>query len=183
MWYSYMCCQSDDSFCCISAGFVVLVHISYLMLLLYVLVCFLYYFFIIFVFFFFFFSSRRRHTRSLRDWSQTCALPISLIVSSPASEKWLGSPLNCMPPAWKLISGKRSTSKKSGERRWASRSSFSVSRLATLIEPTTDGSSPATNAPSKSLNRPWTVWIIMCLTRNSISECAGSTDHDPFDSN
>src|SRR5690349_22117501 len=25
---------------------------------------------------FFFFSSRRRHTRSLRDWSQTCALPI-----------------------------------------------------------------------------------------------------------
>src|SRR6266576_4502612 len=27
--------------------------------------------------FFFFFSSRRRHTRSLRDWSQTCALPIS----------------------------------------------------------------------------------------------------------
>src|SRR6267378_5319464 len=25
----------------------------------------------------FFFSSRRRHTRSLRDWSQTCALPIS----------------------------------------------------------------------------------------------------------
>src|SRR5204862_5503987 len=24
----------------------------------------------------FFFSSRRRHTRSLRDWSQTCALPI-----------------------------------------------------------------------------------------------------------
>src|SRR6267378_7089865 len=26
----------------------------------------------------FFFSSRRRHTRSLRDWVQTCALPISL---------------------------------------------------------------------------------------------------------
>src|SRR6266496_714592 len=26
---------------------------------------------------FFFFSSRRRHTRSLRDWVQTCALPIS----------------------------------------------------------------------------------------------------------
>src|SRR5438034_9271433 len=26
----------------------------------------------------FFFSSRRRHTRSLCDWSQTCALPISL---------------------------------------------------------------------------------------------------------
>src|SRR5215211_6614538 len=26
--------------------------------------------------FFFFFSSRRRHTRSLCDWSQTCALPI-----------------------------------------------------------------------------------------------------------
>src|SRR5699024_11880210 len=24
----------------------------------------------------FFFSSRRRHTRSKRDWSQTCALPI-----------------------------------------------------------------------------------------------------------
>src|SRR6266496_6271938 len=27
--------------------------------------------------FFFFFSSRRRHTRSLRDWSSDCALPIS----------------------------------------------------------------------------------------------------------
>src|SRR2546428_13940816 len=27
--------------------------------------------------FFFFFSSRRRHTRSDRDWIQTCALPIS----------------------------------------------------------------------------------------------------------
>src|SRR5437588_3296950 len=26
----------------------------------------------------FFFSSRRRHTRSLCDWSQTCALPISV---------------------------------------------------------------------------------------------------------
>src|SRR5215471_13545571 len=26
---------------------------------------------------FFFFSSRRRHTRSLRDWSSACALPIS----------------------------------------------------------------------------------------------------------
>src|SRR5699024_12533435 len=25
----------------------------------------------------FFFSSRRRHTRSKRDWSSTCALPIS----------------------------------------------------------------------------------------------------------
>src|SRR5947207_10018979 len=29
-----------------------------------------------FSFCFFFFSSRRRHTRSLCDWSQTCALPI-----------------------------------------------------------------------------------------------------------
>src|SRR5947209_13458073 len=29
--------------------------------------------------FFFFFSSRRRHTRYWRDWSQTCALPISAI--------------------------------------------------------------------------------------------------------
>src|SRR5438874_8696128 len=29
---------------------------------------------------FFFFSSRRRHTRSLRDWIQTCALPISEII-------------------------------------------------------------------------------------------------------
>src|SRR5690606_39355597 len=27
---------------------------------------------------FFFFSSRRRHTRFSRDWSQTCALPISV---------------------------------------------------------------------------------------------------------
>src|SRR5262245_64008307 len=31
------------------------------------------------LFFFFFFSSRRRHTRCLSDWSQTCALPISII--------------------------------------------------------------------------------------------------------
>src|SRR5699024_12124018 len=30
--------------------------------------------------FFFFFSSRRRHTRSKRDWSQTCALPIYIRV-------------------------------------------------------------------------------------------------------
>src|SRR5712675_2935129 len=30
------------------------------------------------VLFFFFFSSRRRHTRCSRDWSQTCALPISV---------------------------------------------------------------------------------------------------------
>src|SRR5215469_7514808 len=30
-------------------------------------------------FFFFFFSSRRRHTRSLRDWSSECALPISTL--------------------------------------------------------------------------------------------------------
>src|SRR5215211_7298239 len=29
-----------------------------------------------FILFFFFFSSRRRHTRSLCDWSSTCALPI-----------------------------------------------------------------------------------------------------------
>src|SRR5690554_241282 len=29
------------------------------------------------LFYFFFFSSRRRHTRCGRDWSQTCALPIS----------------------------------------------------------------------------------------------------------
>src|SRR6266576_5914730 len=28
------------------------------------------------LFAFFFFSSRRRHTRSLRDWSSACALPI-----------------------------------------------------------------------------------------------------------
>src|SRR5690554_886308 len=32
--------------------------------------------------FFFFFSSRRRHTRCGRDWSSTCALPISLINDS-----------------------------------------------------------------------------------------------------
>src|SRR6266508_6454200 len=46
---------------------------------------FLYYFFFYkygLVYFFFFFSSRRRHTRWPRDWSQTCALPIS---SSPAN--------------------------------------------------------------------------------------------------
>src|SRR2546422_8213341 len=32
---------------------------------------------------FFFFSSRRRHTRCSRDWSSTCALPIS---NPPAGE-------------------------------------------------------------------------------------------------
>src|SRR5438132_12125744 len=36
--------------------------------------------FVLFFFFFFFFSSRRRHTRSLCDWSSTCALPISASV-------------------------------------------------------------------------------------------------------
>src|SRR5256884_3399665 len=35
---------------------------------------------------FLFFSSRRRHTRCSRDWSQTCALPIS---SSPVDNSWL----------------------------------------------------------------------------------------------
>src|SRR5699024_11748632 len=30
----------------------------------------------------FFFSSRRRHTRSKRDWVQTCALPILLLESA-----------------------------------------------------------------------------------------------------
>src|SRR6266542_6910602 len=42
---------------------------------------FFYFFFFFYLsvlyFFFFFFSSRRRHTRCYRDWSQTCALPIS----------------------------------------------------------------------------------------------------------
>src|SRR3989442_10945543 len=33
---------------------------------------------------FFFFSSRRRHTRCGRDWSQTCALPISASVAGLA---------------------------------------------------------------------------------------------------
>src|SRR5438034_3334455 len=39
---------------------------------------FIFSFFILFFFFFvfFFFSSERRHTRSLCDWIQTCALPI-----------------------------------------------------------------------------------------------------------
>src|SRR3712207_8357108 len=36
---------------------------------------------------FFFFSSRRRHTRYWRDWSQTCALPISLGVH-PSPAEW-----------------------------------------------------------------------------------------------
>src|SRR5699024_11999338 len=38
-----------------------------------------------FVFPFFFFSSRRRHTRSKRDWSSTCALPISVYVGDVVS--------------------------------------------------------------------------------------------------
>src|SRR5438034_6699652 len=44
---------------------------------------FIFSFFILFFFFFvfFFFSSRRRHTRSLCDWVQTCALPIWAEVS------------------------------------------------------------------------------------------------------
>src|SRR5699024_11219021 len=33
---------------------------------------------------YFFFSSRRRHTRSKRDWVQTCALPICLTSTSYA---------------------------------------------------------------------------------------------------
>src|SRR5439155_11415052 len=39
----------------------------------------LYFLLYYFCFFFFFFSSRRRHTRWPRDWSSTCALPISLL--------------------------------------------------------------------------------------------------------
>src|SRR5438034_2487477 len=42
--------------------------------------CFFLFFFIFFCYFFF--SSRRRHTRSLCDWSQTCALPICQKMSS-----------------------------------------------------------------------------------------------------
>src|SRR5436305_3366207 len=39
-------------------------------------------------FWFFFFSSRRRHTRCGRDWSSTCALPISnLLVDARQKEK------------------------------------------------------------------------------------------------
>jgi len=64
-----------------------------------------------------------------------------------------------MPRASKLISGWRSTSKKTGERRCASSSSSGVSRLATRIEPETVGRGPATIAPSKSRKRPLTVWI------------------------
>src|SRR5699024_11602767 len=32
--------------------------------------------FVVILFYYFFFSSRRRHTRSKRDWSSECALPI-----------------------------------------------------------------------------------------------------------
>src|SRR5215469_17810452 len=43
--------------------------------------------------FVFFFSSRRRHTRSLRDWVQTCALPIY-----PCSDG-AGGTVSCTPSA------------------------------------------------------------------------------------
>src|SRR5690606_17003639 len=36
---------------------------------------------------FFFFSSRRRHTRFSRDWSQTCALPISFCIDFLGMDK------------------------------------------------------------------------------------------------
>src|SRR5690349_23398551 len=36
----------------------------------------------------FFFSSRRRHTRSLRDWSSTCALPISTENTNVNYSEW-----------------------------------------------------------------------------------------------
>src|SRR5207247_5959663 len=39
--------------------------------------------FIFFLLYLFFFSSRRRHTRSTRDWSSECALPIS----SPTTDR------------------------------------------------------------------------------------------------
>src|SRR5438034_5451762 len=42
--------------------------------------CFCFFLFFFIFFFFFFFSSRRRHTRSLCDWSQTCALPILKLI-------------------------------------------------------------------------------------------------------
>src|SRR5699024_11327670 len=38
--------------------------------------------------FYFFFSSRRRHTRSKRDWSSACALPILLMICD--GEKSIG---------------------------------------------------------------------------------------------
>src|SRR5438067_9099106 len=48
---------------------------------------------------FFFFSSRRRHTRSKRDWSSTCALPILIPEVNPDHVKLL----ECQ--AWRRKSG------------------------------------------------------------------------------
>src|SRR5215471_20992403 len=69
--------------------------------------------------FFFFFSSRRRHTRSLRDGVQTCALPIFTARRSPRANP-ARSPRT---RAWsRLISARRSEERRVGKEcssRWA----------------------------------------------------------------
>ncbi|OLT24930.1 hypothetical protein BJF79_44655 [Actinomadura sp. CNU-125] len=80
-----------------------------------------------------------------------------------------------------VMTGWFSTSRKSAERTWASRSSLRVSMEAIRISASADessGSSPISTSPPKSVNEPRTV-VIRCRTVNVISECTGSTVQRP----
>jgi len=73
-----------------------------------------------------------------------------------------------------------SASKKSGERRWASRCSSPVlieatSTVPEAVAPDSEMSSLPSNVPKL----PRTVAMPMCLTWNSTRECAGSTVQVP----
>jgi hypothetical protein len=77
----------------------------------------------------------------------------------------------------KRISGQRSTFRKSGERRCASRWASPVSMLAATIVTSTEdrsGSSAMTIVPANSRKRPRVLAIIMCRATNSICQRAGS---------
>ena len=82
-----------------------------------------------------------------------------------------------------MICGWFSTSKKSGERRCASRWGSRVSTLATSTVPYALTPSGVTSSvPSNSLNWPLTVAMPRCLTWNSMLEWTGSIFHVPVGS-
>src|SRR6185437_1769748 len=80
-----------------------------------------------------------------------------------------------------VISGYRSTSRKSADLRCASRWSVRVSMLAASITASTDDAVGSVSfiwmVPLTPVNRPFTVVIMRCLAPNSTSVCAGSSVH------
>src|SRR5450756_2445845 len=81
-----------------------------------------------------------------------------------------------------VSSGNTSTSRKSGLRRWSSRSWVRVSMLgALMVTLMLDcvGSSAMCSAPSNSPKRPLTLATIRCRASNSTVVCAGSSTHVP----